>query len=161
REARPRKSLGFITCDLRGVKKPGGALRAAKIPRNLQISKNFRPPPRLTLSKSGTYTHAMTNRRLFVAVLAVAAGAFAATHRLDAQTRTRAMYVSALTDAGAPAADLGPSDFVVREDNVAREVLKVEPAVDPMEIAVLVDTSQAARNDISHIRTALPPFVKA
>jgi hypothetical protein len=102
----------------------------------------------------------MTNRRLFVAALAVAAFACAATYRLDAQTSTRAMYVSALTDAGAPAADLGPGDFIVREDNVAREVMKVEPAVDPMEIAVLVDTSQAARNDISHVRTALPPFVK-
>jgi hypothetical protein len=103
----------------------------------------------------------MTNRRLFVAACSMAACAVAATHPLDAQTRQRAMYVSALTDAGAPAADLGPSDFIVREDNVAREVLKVEPAVDPMQIAVVVDTSQAARSDIAHIRTALPPFVKA
>jgi hypothetical protein len=30
-----------------------------------------------------------------------------------------------------------------------------------MQIAVLVDTSQAARDDISHMRTALPPFVAA
>ena len=90
----------------------------------------------------------------------MAACAWAASYPLDAQTSTRAMYVSALTDAGTPAADLGPRDFIVREDNLAREVLKVEPAVDPMEIAVVVDTSQAARNDISHVRTALPPFVK-
>ena len=48
----------------------------------------------------------------------------------------------------------------MREDNKAREVLKVEPAVDPMQIAILVDTSQGARNDISHIRTALPGFIK-
>jgi len=103
----------------------------------------------------------MTNRRLFVAACSVAACAAVATLPLDAQTRQRAMYVSALTEAGTPAADLGPRDFLVREDNVAREVLKVEPALEPMQIAVLVDTSQAARNDISHIRTALPPFVKA
>ena len=70
------------------------------------------------------------------------------------------MYVSAVNDAGAPIPDLGPSDFIVREDNVAREVLKVEPAVDPMQVALLVDTSQGARNDISHMRTALPGFVK-
>ena len=56
------------------------------------------------------------------------------------------MYVSALDDAGAPVADLGPSDFVVREDNVAREVLRVAPADEPMQIAILVDNSQAARN---------------
>jgi hypothetical protein len=48
----------------------------------------------------------------------------------------------------------------VREDNLAREVLKVEPAVDPMQIAILVDTSQGARDDISHMRTALPAFIK-
>jgi len=70
------------------------------------------------------------------------------------------MYVSALNEAGAPIPDLGPSDFVVREDNKAREVLKVEPAVEAMQIAVLVDTSQGARNDISHMRTALPAFIK-
>jgi von Willebrand factor type A domain-containing protein len=40
-------------------------------------------------------------------------------------------------------------------------VLTVVPAVDPMQVAILVDTSQAARDAISHIRTALPSFVKA
>jgi len=49
----------------------------------------------------------------------------------------------------------------VREDNVAREVLRVAPADEPMQIALLVDTSQTARDDISYMRTALPPFVTA
>ena len=102
----------------------------------------------------------MTNRRLFVAALSVVAGALVGTLALDAQALQRAMYVSALNDAGAPVPDLGPSDFIVREDAMAREVLKVEPAVEAMQIAVLVDTGQGARDDISHIRTALPPFVK-
>ena len=102
----------------------------------------------------------MTNRRLFVAALSVAAFALAGSRTLDAQATQRAMYVSALNDAGAPIPDLGPSDFIVREDNMAREVLKVEPAVEPMQIAVLVDTSQGARDDISHMRTALPGFIK-
>src|SRR5439155_9458034 len=31
--------------------------------------------------------------------------------------------------------------------------------VEPMQIAVLVDNSQAARDDIAHIRTALPALV--
>src|SRR5262249_25779575 len=69
------------------------------------------------------------------------------------------MYVSVLNDEGAPVSDLGPSDFIVREDNVAREVLRVAPADEPMQIAILVDTSQTARDDISYVRTALPPFV--
>jgi hypothetical protein len=102
----------------------------------------------------------MTNRRVFVAALSLASCALLRSGTLDAQAIQRAMYVTALTDAGAPIPDLGPSDFVVREDNLAREVLKVEPAVDPMQIAILVDTSQGARDDISHMRTALPPFIK-
>jgi hypothetical protein len=102
----------------------------------------------------------MTNRRVFVAALSLAGCALVWSGTLDAQAIQRAMYVTALTDAGAPVPDLGPSDFVVREDNLAREVLKVEPAVDPMQIAILVDTSQGARDDISHMRTALPPFIK-
>src|ERR1700722_3365899 len=69
------------------------------------------------------------------------------------------MYVSVLNEADAPVADLGPSDFVVREDNVAREVLRVEPAGEPMQIAVLVDNSQAARDYIRDIRAGLESFV--
>jgi hypothetical protein len=103
----------------------------------------------------------MTNRRPGVVALSVVACALWWTHALDAQTIHRAMYVSALNDAGAPVADLGPADFIVREDTIAREVLNVEPAVEPMQIALVIDTSQGARDDISHLRTALPAFVKA
>jgi hypothetical protein len=71
------------------------------------------------------------------------------------------MYVSVVNDAGAPVMDLGVADFIIREDNVAREVLRVEPALDPMQIAILVDNSSAARDNISHMRTALPSFVAA
>lgn len=73
--------------------------------------------------------------------------------------RERSMYVSVVDQNGMPVPDLGPSDFLVKEDNLTREVLRVVPAVDPMQIAVLVDTSQAARDHIQHMRTALPPFV--
>ena len=103
----------------------------------------------------------MTHRRLGVVALSIVACALAWSHAVDAQAIQRALYVSALDAAGAPVADLGPSDFIVREDNMAREVLKVEPAVEPMQIALVVDTSQGARDDISHMRTALPAFVKA
>jgi von Willebrand factor type A domain len=101
----------------------------------------------------------MTTRRLFAA-LSVAC-ALAMTHSLNAQAIQRALYVSALTDAGAPVDSLAPSDLIVREDNVAREVLTVVPAVEPMQVAILVDTSQGARDAISHMRTALPAFVNA
>ena len=93
--------------------------------------------------------------------LLVAALALTWPGRLAAQAIQRAMYVSVVNDAGAPVPDLGTADFVVREDNVAREVLRVEPAVDPMQVAVLVDTSAASRDNISHMRQALPAFVAA
>jgi len=76
-----------------------------------------------------------------------------------AQAIQRSMYVSALNEAGVPVPDLGPADFMVREDNVAREVLRVAPADDPMQIAVLVDNSQAARSYIRDIRVGVEGFV--
>src|SRR5262245_5268035 len=99
-------------------------------------------------------------RRMALTALAVAV-TLPAAPRVAAQAIQKFMYVSVVDEAGAPVPDLGTSDFVVREDNVAREVLAVAPADEPMQIAVLVDTSQQARNDISHMRTALPPFVTA
>lgn len=99
--------------------------------------------------------------RLLLGALLVAALALTWPGRLAAQAIQRAMYVSVVNEAGAPVPDLGTRDFVIREDNVAREVLRVEPAVDPMQVAVLVDTSAASRNNISHMRQALPTFVAA
>jgi hypothetical protein len=78
---------------------------------------------------------------------------------LHAQATERRLYVSVVNEAGAPVTDLGPSDLVVREDNVAREVLRVEPAQTPMQIAVMVDNSQAARDFIRDIRVGVEAFV--
>jgi hypothetical protein len=103
----------------------------------------------------------MTAGRLLLGALLVAALALTWPGRLAAQAIQRAMYVSVVNEAGAPVPDLGTTDFVIREDNVAREVLRVEPAVDPMQVAVLVDTSAASRDNISHMRQALPAFVAA
>lgn len=94
--------------------------------------------------------------------LQIAATAFAAllvAQSVRAQPTLRSMYVTVLNDQGAPVPDLGPSDFIVREDGVAREVLRVAPATEPMQIAVLVDNSAAARSDIADIRRGLHDFV--
>jgi hypothetical protein len=76
-----------------------------------------------------------------------------------AQALQKVMYVSVVDQAGVPVPDLGPSDFIVREDKVAREVLKVVPADEPMQVSVLVDTSDVARQQISYLRDAVPAFV--
>src|SRR5262249_22162730 len=55
--------------------------------------------------------------------------------------------------------DFGRSDFRAKEDTLTREALRVPPATEPMQVAVLVDTSQAARDHIQYMRQGLPPFV--
>lgn len=79
---------------------------------------------------------------------------------VHAQAIERALYVSVLNEAGAPVTDLAPSDFIVREDGVRREVLRASRAIDPMHIAVLVDTSQAAETHVAQIRDGLKAFVQ-
>jgi VWA domain-containing protein len=115
----------------------------------------------LTLFETGTYTRLMSSRRLLPAVFTLVAAALAGSAHLGAQAIQRALYVSVLDEAGNPIRALQPTDVVVREDNVAREVLRVAPADEPMQIAVLIDTSTASRDNISHFRTALPPFITA
>jgi hypothetical protein len=44
------------------------------------------------------------------------------------------VYVSVLDNKDAPVPGLTIADFVVREDGVAREVVKVEPATGPLDV---------------------------
>ncbi len=103
----------------------------------------------------------MTHRRNSRIAISIVAVAVAALSHVAAQPLERSMWVSVVDQNGAPVTGLGPKDFVVREDNVSREILRVVPADEPMQIALLVDTSQAVRNDIANIRNALPPFITA
>lgn len=76
------------------------------------------------------------------------------------QARERVLYATAFEpNTHKPVANLGPADFVVREDGVAREVLRVTPATTPMPIALLVDNTQATSNAISDIRRAISAFL--
>jgi hypothetical protein len=113
----------------------------------------------LTLAETGTYTHFMSPSRAALVAACLLAAVSLGSPGVDAQARERSMYVSVVNESGAPVSDLGPGDFIVRDDNVPREVLRVVPADDPMQIEVLVDNSQAAREYIRDMRTALPPFV--
>lgn len=71
------------------------------------------------------------------------------------------IVVSVLDQAGAPVSDLAPRDIVVREDGVAREVLRIRKATEPMTIALLVDDSAAATSATRDIRVALAGFLDA
>jgi Ca-activated chloride channel homolog len=73
--------------------------------------------------------------------------------------RERVLYASVVDKNGEPVNGLGPDDFIVREDNARREVLRVSRASDPLAIAVLVDDSAAAEDDIKNIRDGLTKFI--
>jgi len=103
----------------------------------------------------------MNGRRKLVALLLLLAVVLLRTPAPLAQAVQRSMYVSVLNAAGAPVPDLGPSDFVVREDNLSREILKVGPVETPLSVALLVDTSAASRPNIRDIREAATEFIKA
>jgi VWFA-related protein len=74
--------------------------------------------------------------------------------------RERTLFVSAVNESGEPVEGLGPDAFVVREDGTRREVLRVAPATEPMDIALLVDNSTAAADEITFLRSSLSAFVQ-
>jgi hypothetical protein len=76
-----------------------------------------------------------------------------------AQAREHAIYASVLDDKGNPVEGLNAAGFVVREDDVTREVLRVVPADEPMQIALIVDNSAAAESMITQLRQALARFI--
>jgi hypothetical protein len=114
----------------------------------------------MQFTRVSTYTGLM-KRFMLVGVSAFAAFVLSHPATLRSQAIERSMYVSVVDQAGAPVPNLGPADFIVREDNLSREVLRVVPATDPMQIAILVDNSTPAAPLVPNIRRALPAFIEA
>jgi VWFA-related protein len=75
--------------------------------------------------------------------------------------RERTLFVSAVDSKGEPVEGLGPDAFVVREDGRRREVLRVSRATEPLDVAILVDNSQATTDEITFIRDGVSKFVAA
>jgi len=78
-----------------------------------------------------------------------------------AQSVTRELAVTVVDRDGAPVTNLAPSDFLVMEDDVEREVLGVRLDTEPKQIALLVDTSQAAGQAMVDFRKGAAAFVDA
>jgi VWFA-related protein len=103
----------------------------------------------------------LTLIRSFIA----AAAAFAALASLSTAphaaqaAREGVMFVSAVDREGEPVTDLGPDAFQIKEDGIKREVLRVSRASEPIDVAILVDNSAAARDDITFLRMGLSNFV--
>jgi len=98
--------------------------------------------------------------RLTLALALLAAFLTSSRTSLHAQrvSREQTLYVSAVNDKGEPVEGLEPDAFLVREDGVRREVLRVSRAVEPIDIALLVDNSAAADAAITFIRDGVSRF---
>lgn len=94
-----------------------------------------------------------------IALLAVLVGFDLAPAAAQGDRRQRTMFVSAVGEKGEPVEGLGPDAFVIREDGARREVLRVSRATEPIDIALLVDNSTAAADEITFLRTGLSKFV--
>jgi VWFA-related protein len=79
----------------------------------------------------------------------------------SAQAKPTDVYVSVVDGKGEPAHGLTAEDFRVREDGIAREVLKAGPATEPLTVALLVDDTQAASSGVLMIREAVQNFLTA
>lgn len=79
----------------------------------------------------------------------------------NAQSTEMQIAVSVVDSDGLPVGDLTPSDIIITEDGVRREVLSVRRDSEPKQIALLVDTSQAAGPAILNFKKAAGAFVES
>ncbi len=99
-----------------------------------------------------------------VAVSVVAAttpGAATGQSKNAGKTHVRHIFVSVTDSKGAPVEGLSASDFEVSEGGQPRVVSHAGPAKDPMRIALMLDTSDAAAPALTHMRAAVPNFLDA
>ena len=108
----------------------------------------------------------MTSCSWIVASVALAALGGAGTAAGPQQDRAEAalreglarnVYVSVADNNGAPVQDLTPEEVAVKVDGKSRQVLRVAPASQPMQIALLVDDSGPG---IQYIRTGVGQFIR-
>jgi VWFA-related protein len=106
-----------------------------------------------------SFTPALRSKRLPTLAIAAALSVLVTASFSAQAPRERTMYVSAVDDKGEPVEGLGPNDFIVREDGATREVLRVSRAIEPIDIAILIDNSAASDQLIPRVREALRTFI--
>jgi VWFA-related protein len=104
----------------------------------------------------------LVSRSRFLTALAAAAVAAASRGAVvHTQSTERAMYVSVLDKDGKPVTDLRPDEFVIRENGVRREVLRASRATQPLDLALIIDNSQASSSFTHDLRDSVRAFVRA
>ena len=112
-------------------------------------------PPAIQFLRRSSATLALCG----AGALATGAAAFLADDQRT--TNQQKVYVSVVDKKGLPVETLGVADLTIKEDGAAREVLKVEQATAPMQIALLVDTSSTTQGTVTDMRTSLKAFATA
>lgn len=83
---------------------------------------------------------------LSLAVVALLAPAVSTTENVAAQGGLdKSLYISVLDAAGSPVKDMVADEILIREDGADRQVVAVKPAMQPISVAMLVDTAQGSR----------------
>jgi len=100
-------------------------------------------------------------RTFLTLVVASALGLSSLATTLEAQGsgRQRTLLVSATSEDGIPLETLTPEDVVVREDGVAREVVKVSRSAEPVDITLVIDNSVASTRALQDMRIGLEKMV--
>jgi hypothetical protein len=94
---------------------------------------------------------------LLAPALAFAAIPGAAARPLAAADKS--IFVGALDPSGSPVRDLRLDELRLREDGVDREIVSVRAATQPLQIALLADSTQAADSVIRDVRSSLGAFI--
>ena len=95
------------------------------------------------------------------ASLSVPGGPDAALTAQTREMRERAVWVSVIDQKGKPVGDLGPDEFVIREDGRRREAIRVQKATEPIDLTLMIDTSAAMERHMQSARLALKELVTA
>jgi len=85
----------------------------------------------------------------------------AAAQKNSGKLHLRHVFVSVTDAKGAPVEGLTAADFKIGEGGQPREVVKAGPAKDPMRIALMLDTSDAAAPALTHLRAGVLAFLDA
>lgn len=95
-----------------------------------------------------------------IAALALAPAA-ATVQSKNGKTHVRHFFVNVTDGKGAAVEGLTANDFKVTENGQPRTVTKAGPAKDPMRIALMLDTSDAAAPALTHMRAGAVAFLDA
>jgi len=106
-----------------------------------------------------SHVHRGTIAVLLVAALLTAAPSGAPAQQRDARERHVSVTVTGENDQ--PIRNLTAADFIVRENDVAREILSVTPAPPPTHLGLLVDDSAIMEPALAEIRKGLTAFVQS